>query len=1192
MIEKIKKIINKKKAFTIFTVLVGFISITAVSALDVDVWGTSGWYGPGGSGGNPDGTSEDLSSWGVRATVVDKNHERLTIESCGKTYTSKTMDFLNPEMQNSCLFGGSACQFDVGKVWTCNGSYSGGDTLYYRGDAACTRVSGNDTYQDREGDKWAWQDAIDMKFQNFNSGKSSVGTSATTALKNDLHALEDEQNFPTVNKIYKQLMGIDIEEIGKCGDEQCSDALKKLDEAYIAFEPLMGISLGTDYYFGSGSEISLMFGQWWGYAHVLPRLAYTMYVDNGENEDFDHEYYRQVYDPSASVDAGGLNDGDRNTYLQRANDTTNSYFMYLARVRVPDDIKDNTCEPTCTVKEEDGKKVWYNSKGEEVSQEEFEKDCPCSHDGNSYRDSEGKSVTKEEWESECTCVEVDESSGTTTSGNKPQLGPAIDEGGSSAGSGKFRNKQGEIVSKDEYAKDCLVCEEFEGDLYGANGDKVDKEKYHEECGEPCEVEDGVYYGKDGKKVTEEQYKKECEGDTGSEGGACPPCSSTSEGGVVNLVDNDKYQDIMDDKAPATIDGTTKYPGYFEKPFSAGGGKTWCREEYKIRFPNGNDQMMVTPGRYFVVNKRGGALYATGIPNFKSIKVEKIRECWVSIKPTEEEHWEPENCWHRDKTIDQQKSDQKSKLDQFRNVTGASGSEPKNDPVAAGDTGKISLSYTETVGNGQYNIENRELQINPYRTVDLDPSDDEEKYRREETYKYEYVVPDHSECNPETGECWCVTDTKTYYTYYIDTYKTTKYYELSDINDDNFYRWVNRSTNAVSEKKPGQTNDYLDLGTSTIPVSYGNYGDGNGVAAHITLNYELPTGDSYSYAHKVWTSDEGSEGACYEALKDSEEYNCDVKLYPCFEGDMLCKNTYDNPVCDPDDPECNLPECVYMEGTYYGPDGEILDEGSEILDEGSFNAKCGGCHIDESGQHYCHGGACSKDEYLKECPYSCTQDGDKYYGTGGYEVTKEQYESECPGDGGECENKCDPDPRECKNGNCDGVDICSQCEGGKCCPDTENVCPVNGQCPTPARQALIYRAVDLTNPFPGQTDYKRATGNNWCAWDINKGGISCKNDNGVVQGEITNARGSQGAAIYSKTPLFTFDLDNASISAIRNYNKQQRRSDNDYNDYTLQCRDNKVGSCESTFIRNSQYGYNASESACSSFGSAECYGIGG
>ena len=91
--------------------------------------------------------------------------------------------------------------------------------------------------------------------------------------------------------------------------------------------------------------------------------------------------------------------------------------------------------------------------------------------------------------------------------------------------------------------------------------------------------------------------------------------------------------------------------------------------------------------------------------------------------------------------------------------------------------------------------------------------------------------------------------------------------------------------------------------------------------------------------------------------------------------------------------------------------------------------------------------------------------------------------------------------------------------------------------------LVFRPIDLSNPFPGMTGEGRTPGKNWTSELVGKY-ITSRQD------------------VYNKTPLYSVTLTPSIIKEIRKYNKN-----NDYgNVSTLQC-DDTGNSCYSTFLRN-------------------------
>lgn len=85
--------------------------------------------------------------------------------------------------------------------------------------------------------------------------------------------------------------------------------------------------------------------------------------------------------------------------------------------------------------------------------------------------------------------------------------------------------------------------------------------------------------------------------------------------------------------------------------------------------------------------------------------------------------------------------------------------------------------------------------------------------------------------------------------------------------------------------------------------------------------------------------------------------------------------------------------------------------------------------------------------------------------------------------------------------------------------------------------LIYRPIDLDNPFPNIDAKGRNTGANWC------NGYDCSKDNDVVKAVIKNNRDVKSEELYNLEPMYTFILTPSDINKIRKYNRQ-----NSYTNY--------------------------------------------
>lgn len=86
--------------------------------------------------------------------------------------------------------------------------------------------------------------------------------------------------------------------------------------------------------------------------------------------------------------------------------------------------------------------------------------------------------------------------------------------------------------------------------------------------------------------------------------------------------------------------------------------------------------------------------------------------------------------------------------------------------------------------------------------------------------------------------------------------------------------------------------------------------------------------------------------------------------------------------------------------------------------------------------------------------------------------------------------------------------------------------------------IIYREIDLYDPFPDTDASKRATGANWCD------STSCAWNNKTSTAYILENRGVTGDDLYKQKPMYVFELTPTAIINIRRYNKA-----NQYSSYT-------------------------------------------
>ena len=119
-------------------------------------------------------------------------------------------------------------------------------------------------------------------------------------------------------------------------------------------------------------------------------------------------------------------------------------------------------QKVCVIEIQDDEKVYYGKDGDEVSEEQYRKDCPvCRIDNDKYYDHNGEEVTKEEWAASCLC--------------------------------RIQN----------------------GIFYDNTGAEVSEEQYKKACGCRIDTVNGKWYDNNANEVTEEEYKKACVPETGS-----------------------------------------------------------------------------------------------------------------------------------------------------------------------------------------------------------------------------------------------------------------------------------------------------------------------------------------------------------------------------------------------------------------------------------------------------------------------------------------------------------------------------------------------------------------------------------------------------------------------------------------------------------------------------------------------------
>ena len=115
--------------------------------------------------------------------------------------------------------------------------------------------------------------------------------------------------------------------------------------------------------------------------------------------------------------------------------------------------------------------------------------------------------------------------------------------------------------------------------------------------------------------------------------------------------------------------------------------------------------------------------------------------------------------------------------------------------------------------------------------------------------------------------------------------------------------------------------------------------------------------------------------------------------------------------------------------------------------------------------------------------------------------------------------------------------------------------------------LIYRPIDLYDPFPDIDGSGRNTGSNWCNYNTNE--TDCSNDNQVVYDYILNNRDVEGEGIYLEDPMYTFILTPSIINEIKKYNKQNSYTDYygtlDDKTYDFKCNEGTGKTCISDYL---------------------------
>lgn len=116
--------------------------------------------------------------------------------------------------------------------------------------------------------------------------------------------------------------------------------------------------------------------------------------------------------------------------------------------------------------------------------------------------------------------------------------------------------------------------------------------------------------------------------------------------------------------------------------------------------------------------------------------------------------------------------------------------------------------------------------------------------------------------------------------------------------------------------------------------------------------------------------------------------------------------------------------------------------------------------------------------------------------------------------------------------------------------------VQGSNETPLTNRVVFRTIDLSNPFPARDGTSRLAGVNWIG------------QNNFVYDSIINNRQVVGESVYDLKPMYSVTLTPSKMIEIREYNKK-----NNYSDIDLKCieRDEETNSkgvmCHSQFLKD-------------------------
>ena len=648
--------------------------------------------------------------------------------------------------------------------------------------------------------------------------------------------------------------------------------------------------------------------------------------------------------------------------------------------------------------------------------------------------------------------------------------------------------------------------------------------------------------------------------------ACVNCNSDdSENKAYIIQDTNDWEAILASKDS----DNQNVKNYFSK----GNNGVYCREEYTVYFPNSRNTIYVDPGRYFTLNASAADLSAmdssSAIPNFKPIKVTKKRECRVK---TEENGSNPSTV-----------------LDTFRR---------NSEYSFKGKTGTVSFRYNEVYDDSRYSMSEPEklsvydepnnynysingnsltMEVTRYYTLPDNyyqyirkqdglsmkkkPSSNLNHYINVGISNLPLSFNNKGSVPGEVSKAADIqfsfelpgknNDEDQYSKLYLAYEEKNKYLATDNENGNIYNRYSNGKMedgdqDLLNKSACAKMFGVNTSGFSTCVSQRKTNAIGTGSNNCITKNNISSSSTTSGYSCMVLTYDGDDDGG--DDCKTEADANRLGRDWNPYNQSCCPVGTTYNPTLGKCEPDGDTDTCRIENGKYYDFNGKEITKAE-------YDKICPGpgggttCRV-ENGKYYDFDGKeISRDEYYRICPNpgdgdTCRIENGKYYDFNGKELTKAEYDKICPSN----------IPPKCPT---------SECPYG-CCPSGECAPMPDGTCPGTGGIDVIYRTIDLENPFPGQNAEQRNTGTNWCSYNIKTQQIDCKYNNQTVKNYITRERGgtTNGGKVYRENHvLYEVTLDTKTINAIRAYNNK-----NKYDDWDLNCLDNGKA-CISDFLRS-------------------------